>query len=400
VPDSRFKADLRSQLVSITSRIIAESAADAIEAEPGRPAARKPLPVVAGAFRSLRKPVLTFASAAAVLVAMLGLALWVSNGSLPGQSLYGVKRASENVRLSLAANDVDKGRAYLDLASKRADEAIQLVGKPTAMAFGGGPVAAGRISDRTASLVTDTLNSADTDSRSGSQLLGKSAVARMSADPLAKLGPWVPAQRARLTDLLGRVPAGPLHDRINSSISLVNRIGERATRLTARIGCSCLSQAVSDDLGPIPCNNCAPLPGSSGPTSGNSAPGPSSHPSGRSGAPSSGTAPRSGSGAGSGSAGSGSAGSGGGAGGSGGGAGGSGSGGGVGGVGGIGLPGGSSGGSGGGLPVPGGTSAAGGLLPSASLGTGGAGVSVSGVGGVGVGSSGPTASLSVPHLLP
>jgi uncharacterized membrane protein YgcG len=266
-PDPRFKSDLRSQLVSITARVVAESATDA-SAVSGRGAqlTAKSSRAGVGVLRAVRQPLLAFAAAAAVLVMLLGAAVWISSGSLPGDSLYGVKRASENVQLSLATSDADKGRTYLEFARNRVNEAIRLLGRPSAGASSG-VIAAGRVSDHTAKLVIETLASADSDSRSGVQLLGRSAVTNLSADPLAKLDSWLPDQRAKLSQVLDRSPAGALHDRTQGSVNLLQRVAARSDALKKNLGCPCLAAAVSDDLGPLPCSPCQPLtssvPGSS-----------------------------------------------------------------------------------------------------------------------------------------
>ncbi|MGX7677610.1 DUF5667 domain-containing protein [Jatrophihabitans sp. DSM 45814] len=292
VPDATFKSDLRAQLVAITARIVSEStvsgsavSGSALPQSSGshRTIAQRPAPPglrtgrgrSRGAIRAVRRPILAFASAAAVLALLLGIAVWVSGGALPGDSLYGVKRASENVKLSVAGNDVDKGYVYLRLASKRGNEAKKLLGRPSALGAGhGGVVAAGQISERTASLVTDTLGSMDSDSRSGMQLLARAAVSQKSASPFDKLGRWTAAQRAQLSEISSRIPTAnvALTARVQASLTLVTRIETRAAQLKAEIGCSCLSQASSDDLGPVPCSPCTATPGKpgarSGPTSG------------------------------------------------------------------------------------------------------------------------------------
>ncbi len=273
-PSPAFRSDLRAQLVSITSRIVAESVTEDSAADysaallPVRTAARRSASTLAGLLSGLRKPALALTSAAAVLALLIGAAVWMSGGSLPGDSLYGVKRASENVQLSMAGNTVSKGYTYLGFATTRADEIAKLLGTHSALgavAAGPGPrvtEAAGGISGHTASLVTSTLATADSDSRSGMQLLGKATVAQMSADPLAKLFGWVSDQRARLAQAAAQVPrTNPLSARFAASTALLNRIDARATQLKAALGCACLSQANSDDLGPIPCNRCGLVPG-------------------------------------------------------------------------------------------------------------------------------------------
>ncbi len=260
VPDAQFRSDLRSQLVAITARVVAES---------GEPAAASPSGVVAGAaarrsgafgggaLRALRRPALALAGASTVLVMLLGMAVWMAGGALPGQSLYGVKRASENVQLSMAGNDTAKGWAYLRLAGNRAREAADLLGKPAAMVATGGVTAGGaRISPHTASLVTDTLASADADSRSGMQLLGRAAVAQLSKDPLTRVSDWFAGQRALLTGVRDRIPTGALHNRAQASLTLLQRIATRTAQLNSKMGCPCLAQALSDELGPLPCSPC------------------------------------------------------------------------------------------------------------------------------------------------
>ena len=175
VPEPRFKSELRAQLVAITARIVSESAT--AETDPAGSAAVVGSRATGGrAVRALRRPVLALAGASTVLVLLLGMAVWMSNGSLPGQSLYGVKRASENVQLSMAGNDTAKGQAYLQLAGNRVREAAKLLSQPSAMVAAGGLTADGkRISPRTTSLVNDTLASADDDTIHGMQLLARAA---------------------------------------------------------------------------------------------------------------------------------------------------------------------------------------------------------------------------------
>ncbi len=255
-PEARFRADLRAQLVAITARVVSESPAEtatgSATALAGRRAARS-------ALRTLRRPVLALASASTVLVLLLGMAVWMSSGSLPGQSLYGIKRASENVQLSMAGNDVAKGQAYLQLAGNRVREAADLLSQPSAMLAGGGLSAAGRVNPRTAELVADTLDSADADSVSAMRLLGRAAVAELSKEPLTKMSSWLPPQRTLLTQVRDRIPDGPLHTRAQASLLLLQRIATRTGQLSSAMGCACLAQALADELGPVPCSDCGPV---------------------------------------------------------------------------------------------------------------------------------------------
>lgn len=259
-PEAGFRSDLRTQLVAITGRIVSESETAPAPAsstdEATTAARRRPL-------RSLRRPALALVGATTVLALLLGMAVWMSSGSLPGQSLYGVKRASENVQLSMAGGDEAKGQAYLQLAGNRVREAAKLLSHPSALP-GRPDAAGGRVGPHTASLVSDTLASADDDTIHGMQLLGRSAVGQLSTDPLAKMLTWWPDQNNRMVEVRNRIPAGSLRNRAQASVSLLQRIATRTGQLSKALGCSCLSRANSDELGPVPCTSCAPVP-TSGP---------------------------------------------------------------------------------------------------------------------------------------
>ena len=247
-PDPDFTRELRAQLVAITPRIVAESAA--------QPASRRESERAAGFLHRARRPLIAIVSAAAVLVSLLGLAVWVSHNALPGQSLYGIKRASENFSLSLAGSDTGKGKAYLQQATSRANETTKLLGNPS----GNGP-----LSGELTKLLGNTLQNADSDTMSGMQLLGKAAVDQHSSAPIAGLPAWVSAQSARLTALQSRLPAGPVRTRAQSSLALLQKVATRLSQWRSDLGCGCLSPTRTDDLGPVPCTSCV---ASGQPTSG------------------------------------------------------------------------------------------------------------------------------------
>jgi len=263
VPEARFRSELRAQLVAITARIVSESpTAEATRGTPATTFASGRSSTAGGkALHRLRRPALALAGASTVLVLLLAMAVWMAGGSLPGQSLYGVKRASENVQLSMAGTDSAKGQAYLQLAGNRVREVADLLSQPSAMLATGGVNADGRqVSAHTASLISDTLTSADDDSTSGMQLLGRAAVAQLSKEPLTKLSDWLPEQRRRMTEVRDRLPAGPLHTRAQASLLLLQRIATRTAQLTRAMGCPCLAQALADELGPVPCGACGAVP--------------------------------------------------------------------------------------------------------------------------------------------
>jgi uncharacterized protein DUF5667 len=161
-PADRFRSELRAQLVAVAPRLVEESAA-----APEPAASDKRSEVVgkhaARARRSYARPLAIAASVVTVLVLVLAGATWMSQKSLPGDTLYGLKRASEDVRLSLASSSTAAAGDRLGFATTRVEEARQLVRQAGATALGRGPQASGGLNARTTRLVSDTLKSADED---------------------------------------------------------------------------------------------------------------------------------------------------------------------------------------------------------------------------------------------
>jgi hypothetical protein len=247
-PDAEFTGELRAQLVAITQRVVAESTSEAV---PRRTARR------AGFLRRVRRPLIAAVSAATVLVVLLGLAVWVAHSALPGQSLYGIKRASENFSLSLAGSDTGKGKEYLQQATSRATETTKLVSEPAAP-----------VSGQLTRLLGSTLSSADADTRNGVRLLAKAALDHHSATPLAGLSDWISQQTARFTELQSRLPAGPARARTQSSLVLLQKVAVRLGQWKSQFNCGCLSPNRVDDIGPLPCSGCRPQPKPTPPSSG------------------------------------------------------------------------------------------------------------------------------------
>src|SRR4051812_30058135 len=250
--NAEYKAELRAQLVAITPRIVADSAeagrmidiVPAREARPrptphGRPAAAAPAPRGAarhadGVFARLRgvhlgRPLTVAASVIVAFALLLGGAVVMSRKALPGDALYGLKRASERFELATAGSDVDKAKDYLHFAANRAGEA-------KALSSGSGDA-------ETARLITNTLHSSDSDVRAAARLLGTSAVRHSSSAPLATMTAWAPAQLSRLQALAAALSDPALRAEALSSVRLVQAAQARATALAGKLGCSCLSTA-------------------------------------------------------------------------------------------------------------------------------------------------------------
>jgi hypothetical protein len=276
-PRPHFRAELRTQLVAVAPRLVAEGTAvegPLATADAGRHAVRSARPASGPALPatslnaprpgrfgavldlSLGRPLAIVTAMVAVFALVLGAAVWMSNKALPGDPLYSLKRANENVKLSLAGGPTAKSKAYLDFAAERADEVAALLKRSSASALGAGATASSAVSPHTASLVRSTLDSADSDVTDAAVLLGNQAVSNQSADPLKLMLSWAPGQIARLQTITDRLPAGVLHDRAAGSADLVRSALVRADNLSAMASCSCLATATSDALGPVPCSPC------------------------------------------------------------------------------------------------------------------------------------------------
>lgn len=274
-PSAHFRAELRAQLVAVAPRLVAEGPAELIRHTPATLQGVDAYRTAKAPRRSFRSrlrgrlrlggPLRLVTATMTVLILLLGGTVWMSRGALPGDALYGVKRASETVRLSLTTGDASRGKELLSFAKTRADEVQSLLSQAGAMALGAGPQAGSGSSARTAQLITDALGSADEDVRQASRLLGNQAVRSKSAEPLDVMTDWAPGQIGRLQAITQRIPAGALHQRASASVDLVSAALQRARALQTQIGCDCLRGA-SDDLGPVPCTSCSqPNPAAPGP---------------------------------------------------------------------------------------------------------------------------------------
>jgi hypothetical protein len=269
-PRPEFRAELRAQLVAIAPRIISESAeattTPLIDIVPGKAptqstgaAAARPRHTDSALARirriSIGRPLAVAASVITAFAILFGGAVWMSQKALPGDTLYGLKRASESWQLATDTNPTDKARDYLKFANTRVDEAHALAERASASAAGSG-LQAGGFDSHTADLIESTLASADHDVTSASSLLGKQAVQSKSSSPLDVLTSWAPDQLSRLRDLASAMPDGALRARTQSSARLVRAAVHRANKLAATVHTGCPSTSSTDQLGPLPISSC------------------------------------------------------------------------------------------------------------------------------------------------
>jgi hypothetical protein len=244
-PDAEFRSQLRAQLVAVTPRLVAEP-------DDAQPSARRD---GARRRRRLGRPFAVVTVAIGVFILLLGGTVYLSRNTLPGQALYGVKRASENVQLSLSGDNDSKGKTYLDQASTRVGEVLKLWTNATAHAVGRGVQADGGVNDHTSTLITDTFADADSDTRSGSRLLTGRAVKGQTQVPLQAIIKWAPSQASELGTIAAAMKTGPLHDRALVSQAVTEQTLARAKALETSLKCGCPSTG-EDSLGPLPCSHC------------------------------------------------------------------------------------------------------------------------------------------------
>jgi hypothetical protein len=218
-----------------------------------------------------RRPAAIAVSALATLVVVLGGLVMLSRSALPGDSLYGVKRAAESVQLAFTSGNQDKAKLELHFAELRTTEVEKLLARPSAA--GVGVQADAPVSKATAALIRSTLAAANEDVTEATRLLTEEAVRSRSTAPLEILKNWAPQQRARLKAIVRRLPTW-LQTPAKVSEAVVQHAQQRVRQWSHTVtSCKCVTTEDSDKYGPIPCTTSCdsgpvtPLPGSTEPGS-------------------------------------------------------------------------------------------------------------------------------------
>ncbi|MFX4295309.1 DUF5667 domain-containing protein [Streptomyces bohaiensis] len=180
----------------------------------------------AGAFARLRpKTRLTKGLAAGglglgVAAGAFGGAAAASTDALPGDTLYGLKRGMEDLRLDLAGSDADRGGVHLDKASTRLGEARRLMERQRA----------GDLDEEQVAEVRTTLSQMHSDAAEGHRLLSSAWETNGSIDTLRTLSAFNERHGGNWTELRAMLPP-QLHD-----------IGDEVTSVF---------EAMEDDLHPL-----------------------------------------------------------------------------------------------------------------------------------------------------
>jgi Domain of unknown function (DUF5667) len=283
-PDARFRAELRTQLLAAVERgpvadsFALDSARDSVRPRPRfAPAVRREAAALLGPFLHPGRRALSILSAAlAVALVITGTTYWLAQRALPGDALYGLKRAGESVDLSTKGGDVSRGSAYLSISSTRIDEAFELVKRETSAAVPGvrqghtGISAAGPLSPHVDDLVHGVLTDGDTAAVTATKLLTTASVSDRVMKPTSTVTAWLADQHSKVGDLVHRLPetasatAGGAARRLQHDLA---QIQTRVKAIAAGVKCSTCRFTESDRFGPLPCRLCpSPAPTSTAPT--------------------------------------------------------------------------------------------------------------------------------------
>lgn len=132
-----------------------------------------------------------------VAAGALGGVAAASTNALPGDTLYGLKRGMEDLKLDMASGDASRGKVYLDMASTRLQEARRLMDRGR-----GGP-----LDDESVSEVRKALSGMHQEASEGHRLLSQAYQEDGSLQPIETLNSFAAAHRQGWTDLRGKLPS-------------------------------------------------------------------------------------------------------------------------------------------------------------------------------------------------
>ena len=201
---------------------------------------------------TVRKLLSTTMAGMACVLALGALTVLLSRGALPGDMLYGLKRASESTEIGLTSGQEAKARKHLDVAALRLDEIGQLVQRDSTTAAGPKPTAAGG-DDADAALIADNLRAFDDQARTGAKML-LPLVNQPSGPPPGLLSQWAGQQQSTIDEFSPSLPADG-KAQAASSQRLVEQLQARAAAFEK--SSSPCGGSDSDDLGPLPSAACA-----------------------------------------------------------------------------------------------------------------------------------------------
>ncbi|MBO1337106.1 DUF5667 domain-containing protein [Streptomyces sp. VRA16 Mangrove soil] len=138
-----------------------------------------------------------------------------SSSALPGDSLYGLKRGMEDLKLGMADSDSDRGQIYLDQASTRLNEARRLMDR------GRG----GHLDHESVGEVRRALSGMQYDASEGHRLLSEAYKRDGSLGPIQALSAFSESHRRSWTALSDKLPVqlGDVRDQVSSVFDAIDQ---------------------------------------------------------------------------------------------------------------------------------------------------------------------------------
>ncbi|WP_328318947.1 DUF5667 domain-containing protein [Streptomyces sp. NBC_00388] len=147
-----------------------------------------------------------------------------SSDALPGDSLYGLKRGMEDLKLGMANDDAARGEIFLDQASTRLQEARRLMERDRA----------GRLDHEQLGEVRRALNGMNHDAGEGHRLLHEAYARNGSLGPIQTLSSFSRSHREAWSKLRGRLPV-QLSDVGNQVNSVFDAIDQEVSPLQSQL---------------------------------------------------------------------------------------------------------------------------------------------------------------------
>jgi hypothetical protein len=184
VPRADFVADLRERLLAAADEALVPTTAPAV---PARPSSRRRRAI------GWRERHLGAAVAGLVMVGSTAGLAAAAQGSLPGETLYPLKRGIEHVEVTMSTNDAAKGKELLSQASTRLSEVRELV--------------RGDHDARSVALIGETLQDFRSSADRGSGLLFKTYQGSSNSDDIADVRAFTTGTMETLRALAGQSPS-------------------------------------------------------------------------------------------------------------------------------------------------------------------------------------------------
>lgn len=221
-PRPEFSAVLRERLMTEAETLLVPSPTSGARARATSPTRRRERRVAAAV------------AGLSLVGATSGVAM-ASQGALPGDPLYGVKRALESVHTQLSLTDAAKGRTLLDDASGRLSEVSALADE-------------GSGSDQ----IVTTLNTFGDQAGDGANLLLGDYADNRDPALIVALRDFTGAAVARLADLDGRIPADarPALLRAASRIFVIDARAQAACPGCGGTGVTTIPPSLVSDVAP------------------------------------------------------------------------------------------------------------------------------------------------------